>query len=81
MVSRNQYLDKLIAFRDIQVTESIDEEATRKRELRPFELRSLEKITGGYEKIIVVRQGSHPTDIDGIKIVSAVDFLMGRLGA
>jgi len=54
---------------------------TRKRELRPFELRSLEKITGGYEKIIVVRQGSHPTDIDGIKIVSAVDFLMGRLGA
>lgn len=65
----------------IQVTESIDEEATRKRELRPFELRSLEKITGGYEKIIIVRRGSHPTDIDGIKIVSAVDFLMGRLGA
>ncbi len=81
MVSRNQYLDKLIAFRDIQVTESIDEEATRKRELRPFELRSLEKIAGGYEKIVVVRQGSHPTDIDGIKIASAVDFLMGRLGA
>ena len=53
----------------------------RKRELRPFELRSLERITGGYEKIVVVRQGSHPTDIDGIKIVSAVDFLMGRLGA
>ena len=65
----------------IQVTESIDEEATRKRELRPFELRSLEKIAGGYEKIIIVRRGSHPTDIDGIKIVSAVDFLMGRLGA
>lgn len=81
MVSRNQYLDKLIAFRGIQVTESIDEEATRKRELRPFELRSLEKIAGGYEKIVVVRQGSHPTDIDGIKIASAVDFLMGRLGA
>ncbi len=68
-------------FRDAQVAESIDEEATRECELRPFELRSLEKITGGYEKIIVVRRGSHPTDIDGIKIVSAVDFLMGRLGA
>ena len=71
----------MIAFRDAQVAESIDEEATRERELRPFELRSLEKIIGGYEKIIVVRRGSHPTDIDGIKIVSAVDFLMGRLGA
>lgn len=59
----------MIDFRDAQVTESIDEEATRKRELRPFELRSLEKITGGYEKIIIVRQGSYPTGIDGIKIV------------
>lgn len=75
----SRYLEKLIAFRDIQVTESTDEEATRKRELRPFELRSLEKITGGYEKIIIVRRGSHPTDIDGTKIVSAVDFLMGGL--
>lgn len=69
----------MIDFRDAQVAESIVEESTRKHELRPFELRSLEKIAGGYEKIAIVRRGSHPTDIDGIKIVSAVDFLMGRL--
>lgn len=62
----------------IQVTDAIDEEATRERELRPFELKSLEKVAAGYEKILVVRHGDHPTDIDGIRIVSAVDFLLGR---
>lgn len=62
----------------IQVTESIDERATRDRELRPFKLKQFDKVTDAYEKILVVRNGSHPTDIDGIRIVSAVDFLMGR---
>ena len=62
----------------IQVTDTIGEEATRERELRPFELKSLEKVAAGYEKILVVRHGDHPTDIDGIRIVSAVDFLLGR---
>ena len=62
----------------IQVTESIDVEATRERELRPLELKSLEKTAAGYEKVLVVRRGGHPTDIDGIRIISAVDFLMGR---
>lgn len=62
----------------IQVTDSIDEDATRDRELRPLALRALEKVAAGYEKILVVRRGSHPTDVDGIKIISAVDYMLGK---
>lgn len=62
----------------IQVTESIDERATREREFRPLKFLTLGKVTDESEKILVVKTGSHPSDIDGIKIVSAVDFLLGR---
>lgn len=60
----------------IQVTESIDDAATRERELRPFKLRTLEKVPDDYRKILVVRRGEHPTDIDGIEIMSATEFLL-----
>lgn len=60
----------------IQVTERIDAEATRERELRPLKLSTLGKIPDSYEKILIVRDGDHPTDIDGIRIVGAVDFLL-----
>ena len=60
----------------IQVTERIDAEATRERELRPLKLNTLGKIPDSYEKILIVRDGEHPTDIDGIRIVGAVDFLL-----
>ena len=60
----------------IQVTESIDEAATRERELRPFKLNTLEKIPDDYHKILIVRHGAHPTDIDGIEIMSATEFML-----
>lgn len=60
----------------IQVTESIDEAATRDRELRPFKLVALEKIPDDYRKILIVRRGEHPTDIDGIEVMNAVEFLL-----
>lgn len=60
----------------IQVTERIDAEATRERELRPLKLSTLGKIPDSYEKILIVRDGEHPTDIDGIRIVGAADFLL-----
>ena len=62
----------------IQVTESIDDAATKERELRPFKLKTLEKIHDGYRKVLIVRNGKHPSDIDGIEIVSAADFLLDR---
>lgn len=62
----------------IQVTESIDDRATREREFRPLKLLTLGKVKDASEKILIVKSGSHPSDIDGIKIVSAVDFLLGR---
>lgn len=60
----------------IQVTERIDARATRERELRPLKLETLGKVPDSYEKVLVVRHGEHPTDIDGIRIVGAVEFLL-----
>lgn len=44
---------------------------TREREIAP-----LKSIRDNHEKIVVVRQGSYDTDIDGIRIVSARDFFL-----
>ena len=57
----------------IQVTESMNAPETRERELSP-----LRKIPDNYEKIVIAMECDLPQDQDGIKIVSAVDFLLGK---
>ena len=47
-------------------------ESTRGRELAP-----LRAIRDNHEKLVVVRQGDYPSDIDGIRIVSAENFFLG----
>ena len=57
----------------IQVTEDMRDATVMERELSP-----LRKIADAYPKMVVVSEGSYPTNIDGIRIVSAVDFLLHR---
>ena len=57
----------------VQVTEDMRDENTLQRELAP-----LRKIGDEYKKIVVVLDGAYPSDIDGIEIVSAIDFLLHR---
>ncbi len=68
-----------IALRDgrtiyIQVTDELFGETTRERELSP-----LRSIRDAYEKCVIVRQGSYPADIEGIRILPARDFLLGGM--
>ena len=56
----------------VQVTDSMADEATRERELSP-----LRSIADNHPKWVVVRQGSYPPDVDGIRIVRAADFFLG----
>jgi predicted AAA+ superfamily ATPase len=46
---------------------------TRERELSP-----LRKIPDNYEKIVIAMECDLPQDQDGIKIIGAVDFLLGK---
>ena len=55
----------------IQVADNLYSPETMERELAP-----LRAIGDNHEKLIVVRQGSYPAEIDGIKIVAAVDFCL-----
>ena len=55
----------------IQVTESMTAPETRKRELAP-----LEKIADNYEKIVIAMDPGLMQDQAGIKIMSAIDFLL-----
>lgn len=57
----------------VQVTEDMRDEETMRRELAP-----LRRIGDEYRKIVVVQDGTYPSDIDGIEIVNAVDFLLHR---
>lgn len=57
----------------IQVTESMNAPETRERELSP-----LRKIPDNYEKIVIAMECDLPQDQDGIKIIGAVDFLLGK---
>ena len=57
----------------IQVTENMQDEETQRRELA-----SLRRIGDEYRKIVVVGEGSYPSDIDGIEIVNVIDFLLHR---
>lgn len=56
----------------IQVTESMTAPETRERELAP-----LEKIADNYEKIVIAMDPGLMQDQAGIKIMSAIDFLLG----
>ena len=56
----------------IQVTESMTAPETRERELAP-----LQKISDNYEKLVIAMDPGLTQDQDGIKIVSAIDFLLG----
>jgi predicted AAA+ superfamily ATPase len=55
----------------IQVTESMAAPETRERELAP-----LEKIADNYEKIVIAMDPGLIQDQAGIKIMSAIDFLL-----
>ena len=56
----------------IQVTESMNASETRERELAP-----LRKIRDNYEKIVIALECDLAQTQDGIKIVRALDFLLG----
>ena len=54
-----------------QVTQSLINEEVKTRELR-----SLESISDNYEKIILTMDKSINNDINGIKIVNIIDWLL-----
>lgn len=55
----------------IQVTEAMTSPETRERELTP-----LKKIPDHYEKIVIAMEPGLEQDQNGIKIISAIDFLL-----
>ena len=57
--------------RYIQVTETMSDSETRKRELAP-----LMAVQDNYEKVVITMDQPLDTDINGIKIVNALDFLL-----
>lgn len=57
----------------IQVTESMTSRETRERELSP-----LQKIPDNYEKIVIAMDTGMEQDQDGIKLINAIDFLLGE---
>jgi predicted AAA+ superfamily ATPase len=57
--------------RYIQVTESMNDPATRERELLP-----LRKIRDHYEKLVIAGNCDYPVTQDGIKLIKLVDFLL-----
>jgi predicted AAA+ superfamily ATPase len=57
----------------IQVTESMTSPETRERELSP-----LQKIADNYEKIVIAMDTGMEQDQDGIKLINAIDFLLGE---
>lgn len=57
----------------VQVTENMEDAATREREVKP-----LLAVGDAYPKLIIVAEGHYPQDINGIKVVSIIDFLLHR---
>lgn len=57
--------------RYIQVTESMNEQSTRERELTPLRM-----VRDNYEKIVIAASCDTPITQDGIKIVKLTDFLL-----
>lgn len=58
----------------MQATDQMFSQGTRERELGP-----LRSIRDSYEKAVVVRQGRYEPDVDGIKVVPAREFFLGRV--
>ena len=57
----------------IQVTERMEEAATKERELGPLRM-----VKDNHEKIVIVRYGRSGETEDGIKILSVFDFLLSK---
>ncbi|MCK9276371.1 MAG: ATP-binding protein [Syntrophales bacterium] len=57
--------------RYIQVTESMNDPATRERELAP-----LRRIRDNYEKLVIAGDCDNPVTLDGIKLIKLTDFLL-----
>lgn len=57
----------------IQVTESMNDPATREREFAP-----LRKVKDNYEKIIIANEVLNTATQDGIRIVKLIDFLLAE---
>lgn len=57
--------------RHVQVTDNMMDERTRERELAP-----LRSIRDAFPKMVVVREGTYGTDVDGIRIVGAREFFL-----
>lgn len=57
----------------LQVTEDMTDPSTIERELAP-----LRAVRDFYPRAVVALRGSYPRDVDGIRIVPAVDFLLHR---
>ena len=60
------------AIRYVQVTEDMTSPATMERELAPYKT-----LNDNHEKIVVVRTGNYPPDINGVRIIMARKFLLG----
>lgn len=56
----------------IQVTESMNNEIVRERELRPLKM-----IPDNYEKIVLTMDRNYIQSYEGIKILNIIDFLLG----
>lgn len=73
----NQEVDFIVTKTDekkyIQVTETMNVPETRERELAP-----LRKIRDSYEKIVIALECDLTQTQDGIKIIRALDFLLGN---
>lgn len=57
----------------VQVTEDMTNPATMERELAP-----LRAVRDAHPKVVVAARGSYPVEVDGIRILSAADFLLHR---
>lgn len=57
--------------RYIQVSEAMNDPATRERELAPLRM-----IRDNYEKVVIAGSCSYPVTEDGIKIIKLTDFLL-----
>ena len=67
------YRHKIDEKKYIQVTEAMNAPETRERELAP-----LRKIRDSYEKIVIALECDLTQTQDGIKIIRALDFLLGE---
>jgi hypothetical protein len=59
----------------VQVTQSMDSDTTKERELEP-----LKRIRDNYPKIVVSKQSARTTEEDGILVVGPRNFFLGKIG-